>query len=186
MTQHHKRRNYFINKELQGRMILAVFLLSIIGVGFFTVIFSLVSTDHMTISYTDQTFRVGATPEVLIKELLTANWLFILLGGGIISVVMLFVSHIFAGPLYRFESVFKIMNQRDLSQHIRLRKRDVGKSLAVEINHFNRLYSADLQALQHLSESLAGRLKHKDIEQAEQGLAEIIEIISRYKIKKEV
>jgi len=183
MARSYKRRNYFINQELQGKMIFWVFLLSILGVALFTLIFGLLSSEHLTISYTDQQFRVGATPSVLIKELFQANWLFIILGGGVVSVLMLFVSHAFAGPLYRFETVFKGLRQRDLNQHIHLRTKDVGRSLANDINEFSSLYSADVKSLQDLSALLEKNLHQDQLDDARQAMGKIDEILSRYQLK---
>ncbi|MBN2429798.1 MAG: methyl-accepting chemotaxis protein [Deltaproteobacteria bacterium] len=183
MTRGYKRRNYFINQELQGKMILMIFLMSVFGVALFTLIFCLLSTDHLTIAYAKQQFRVGNTPSVLIKELFQANWLFILMGGGVVSVLMLFVSHAFAGPLYRFEAVFKGLNNRDLNQHIQLRAKDIGQSLVAEINEFSKLYSADLHRLQELSASLADKLQKQQVDAAKDDQREISEIINRYNLK---
>lgn len=185
MARGYKRRNYFINQELQGKMIFVIFLLSVLGVALFTLIFSLLATDHLTISYADQQFRVGNTPSVLIKELFQANWLFILVGGGVVSVLMLFVSHAFAGPLYRFEAVFKGLNEKNLNQHIHLRDKDIGQSLANEINKFSSLYSADLQRLQKLSLELAAHLNEEQLDKARTSQTKIDGILSTYKVKAE-
>jgi len=185
MARSYKRRNYFINQELQGKMIFVIFVLSILGVALFTLIFSLLSSDHLTISYADQQFQVGNTPSVLVKQLFQANWLFILLGGGVVSVLMLFVSHAFAGPLYRFEAVFKGLNERDLNQHIHLRDKDIGQTLANEINEFSSLYSADIKQLQQLSASLAESLNAQELDAGRDSLEEINYILSGYDLKLE-
>jgi methyl-accepting chemotaxis protein len=185
MVRDYRRRNYFINQELQGKMIFVIFLLSIVGVALFTLIFSLLATDHLTISYAGQQFRVGATPAVLVKELFQANWLFIVLGGGVVSVLMLFVSHAFAGPLYRFEAVFKGLRGKDLNQRIHLRDKDIGQNLANDINAFTDLFSADLQRLQNLSADLAEKLQQKKLEAAQDVQSEIVQIINTYSVKVE-
>lgn len=185
MSRGYKRRNYFINQELQGKMIFVIFLLSIVGVALFTLIFSFLATDHLTISYADQQFRVGATPTVLIKELFQANWLFIVLGGGVVSVLMLFVSHAFAGPLYRFEAVVRGLNEKDLNQQIHLRDKDIGQNLAKEINEFSSLYSADLRQLQGLSESLEKNLQREHFKAALADQKEIHTILAGYRLKTE-
>lgn len=185
MTRSYKRRNYFINQELQGKMIFTIFLFSLLGVAMFTLIFSLVSTDHLTISYTEQQFRIGATPAVLVKELFQANWLFIFLGGGLVSVVMLFISHAFAGPLYRFEEAFRGFNARDLDQHIHLRNKDIAQQLAAEINRFSSLYSADLLRLQELSAQLAELLEQQECAAAAALQKEMNQIVASYRLKPE-
>jgi methyl-accepting chemotaxis protein len=134
----------------------------------------------------DQQFRVGATPSMLIMELFAANWLFILLSGVVLSVLMLFISHSFAGPLYRFEAVFKNFNARDLNQTIHLRDKDIGQDLAAEVNLFSSLYSSDLQRLQQLSAVLAEEIKPELSIVAQQAQNEINKILSSYQLKVKV
>lgn len=185
MARNYRRRNYFINQELQGKMIFVIFLFSLLGVALFTLIFSLLAADNLTISYTEQQFRVGNTPSILINELLQANWLFILLGGGIVSVLMLFVSHAFAGPLYRFEVAFKGLKEKDLNQKINLRDKDVGQKLARDINEFASLFSADLNRLQELSQLLATSLNAGKLDSARDCQKEIYNITESYRLKVE-
>ena len=189
MSRGYQRRNFFINQELQGRLILAVFLLSLVAVALFTTIFAFLSADQLTISISQRDFSVGSTPLVLFKQLLQANGLFILIGGGLLAILTLFVSHCFAGPLYRFERVFSGFNDRDLDQRITLRDKDIGKDLAVQINRFAETYSADLQLLSEHCDLLEKALTtgEQSVEPAEaaQALQQMRQLLGTYTLKSE-
>ncbi len=154
MDQKWKRRNYFIKKELQGQYIFTIFLFVVFGCLIFTFIFSRLAADTLTITYENSVLQLGKTPVVLIRELLKANWIFILTGGIFIGFLTLFVTHRFAGPLYRFERTLEGMIREDHSSVIRLRPNDEAKEVAELLNRYNEKMSADLLKLTEESEAL--------------------------------
>jgi len=158
MGQKWKRRNYFIKKELQGQYIFTIFLFVIFGCLLFTFIFSQLAANTMTITYENSVLQVGKTPVVLIRELLKANWIFILTGGFFIGLLALFVTHRFAGPLYRFEKTLEEMIGEDHSSVIRLRPNDEAKEVAELLNRYNEKMSADLAELTTESEAVRRNL----------------------------
>ncbi|MBA4373094.1 MAG: chemotaxis protein [Thermodesulfovibrio sp.] len=159
MDQKWKRRNYFIKKELQGQYIFTIFLFVIFGCLIFTFIFSRLAADTMTITYENSVLQVGKTPIVLARELLKANWIFILTGGFFIGFLALFVTHRFAGPLFRFEKTLDAMIREDHSSVIRLRPNDEAKEVAELLNQYNDKISADLAELRKESEAVGEQLK---------------------------
>jgi methyl-accepting chemotaxis protein len=154
-----RRRNFFIKKELQGRMIFKFFLLSLLGVLFFAFIFSLLSQDNLTITYDGQQLLIGKTPMVLFKDILTANWVFLVIVGATVTLVSMILTHRVAGPLFRFEKVFEGMVQRDLDQKIVLRLKDEAKDTAELINDFTSMLSGDIATLQLYNSNLGDYLK---------------------------
>jgi len=76
-----KLKNFFIKKDFQGRISLAVFLAVVGGCFIFFVLLAFFSRDTLTFSYSDSVVQVGKTPWMLIKNALVANWLFLLVGG---------------------------------------------------------------------------------------------------------
>ena len=130
MAKRLKRRKFFIKKDFQGKLILGCFL-SVAGGGLlFNVLIGVLSADSMTISYTNQDLQLGQTPFMLLKGMLTANWLLIIIGGGFVMLAALFLSHRIVGPMFRFESTLDNMKKGCLSDTIHLRKKDEGKELA--------------------------------------------------------
>lgn len=173
MVKNYKRRKFFIKKDFQGKLILGCFLLVAGGGLLFNVLLGLLSADTLTISYTNKDLQLGQTPFMLIKQVLTANWFLLVIGGGFVMLASLLLSHRIAGPLYRFETTLDNMQQGRLDNIIQLRDKDEGKELARKINEFNvqlsqsfTLISQNSKALQILTEqALTLDLPEKEKEQ---------------------
>lgn len=153
-----RRRNYFIKKELQGKYIFSFFVLVIAGSFLFTLIFSILSADTMTMVYKDHTLQFGKTPVVLLKEILRAHWIFIVAGGVIVVLVATFLTHRFAGPLYRFEQSLQKMIKGNFDFEIRLRSTDEAKEMAHMFNNFNNTLSSQLREMRDLSDKIDDHL----------------------------
>jgi len=144
----YKRRNYFINKEFQGRYIFNYFLLAAIGSILFMLVFSFFSSNTLSISYDDYHLQLGITPTILFKKILSTQWLSIVFGGGFVVIITLFLTHRVAGPFFRFKRSFTEMIQGDISQKIILRPKDEGRELAGQINEFNLILSQKLSLIE--------------------------------------
>ena len=153
-----RRRNFFIKKELQGRYIFSFFILVIIGSFFFTTIFSILSANTLTIAYKDYNLQIGKTPVILLKEILSANWMFIVPGGILVVITSMFLTHRFAGPIFRFEKTLEEMILGNFSIQIRLRKKDEARELADMMNRFNDVISSRLREMRKLNESVGEHL----------------------------
>ncbi|WP_457578091.1 methyl-accepting chemotaxis protein [Desulfomarina sp.] len=164
MTKQYKRRNIFIKKELQGKLIFGYFLFVTGGCLFFIILLGYFSADTLTISYTNSDLQLGRTPFMLLKSILTAHWIFIVLGAIFITIAAMLITHRIAGPLFRFEKTLAKMLNRDLSDVIHLRYRDEGKELARQINTFNRDLSETIKKLTIHTEAIKTLLKQADTE----------------------
>ncbi|MEW6116912.1 MAG: methyl-accepting chemotaxis protein [Nitrospirota bacterium] len=153
-----KRRNYFINKELQGKYTFYFFLMVTLGSIAFTMIFSLLAADTMTIVYKDHSLHLGKTPSVLLREILRAHWIFIIIGGIAVSIISVFLTHRFAGPIYRFERSLDEMIRGNLNFEIRLRKHDSGKELASLMNRFIAILASHIAHMRQTSDALRDTL----------------------------
>lgn len=154
MEQNYKRRNIFIKKDFQGKLILSAFLFFCGGSLLFMVLLAVFSADTLTISYADHDLQFGQTPLMLIKQMLTANWLLLAIGGTLLVIGSMVISHRIAGPLYRFEKVLDGMNSGRLDESIKLRNKDEGKELAKKINQFNSMLSQSIRSINHSSAAL--------------------------------
>jgi len=166
-TYRRYKKNLFLKREFQGKLIFNSFLLSILGVTIFAVIFSLLSADYLTISYENQYLRINRTPQILLVEMFRAHWIFILTVGSLISVLALVVTHRIAGPLYRLEKTFDTMLARDLSDNIHLRNKDVGQDLAEKINSFSEQLADDFTQMREECDQLANSLQQLQGEEKE-------------------
>jgi methyl-accepting chemotaxis protein len=154
MEKRIKRRKFFIKKDFQGKLILGCFLFVTGGGLLFNVVLALLSADTLTISYVNQELQLGQTPFMLLKQVLTANWLLIIVGGGLVMLASLLLSHRIAGPLYRFETTLDQMKNGCLTTSIHLRDKDQGKDLAQKINEFNSQLSGAFSAINRHSKAL--------------------------------
>lgn len=161
MKHKHSRRakNYFIKKNLQGKIVLALFLAVIASCLLFILIFGFFSTDTMTISYENSELNMGQTPVMLLKKALAANWFFLVTCGTLLILATIVGSHRIAGPLFRFEKVLNSMVRRDLRDTIRLREKDEAKDLALQINTFNGVLSRDIRELNRRSRAISDLTK---------------------------
>ncbi len=161
MAYHHKRRakNFFLKKNLQGRIILAVFLAVTISCFFYIVVFGYFSADTMTISYKNNDLQMGQTPAMLFKNALAANWVLLLACSTILVIAAIIGTHRIAGPLYRFERTLESMIKRKFNCLITLREKDEGKDLAEKINTLNSVLSNDFAALQRHTRAIDDLLR---------------------------
>ncbi len=151
----YKRRNFFINKEFQGRYIFNYFVLATIGSLLFLGVFSFFSSNTLSIVYDNYHLQLGVTPGILFKKMLSAQWLFIVFGGGLVVIVTLLLTHRVAGPFYRFEKTMDEMIEGDISNKIYLRQKDEGKELAQKINAFNYVLGDKLAIIENFNSTTA-------------------------------
>lgn len=147
MNKPYKRRNYFIKKDFQGKLILGYFLFVIGGCLLFVILLGIISADTLTISYADHDLQLGQTPMMLLKDVIAANWILIVIGGSFLVLAALLITHRIAGPLFRFEKALDNMMTGRLDDYIHLRENDSGKELAEKINTFNRKLSASIETI---------------------------------------
>jgi methyl-accepting chemotaxis protein len=159
METKHKRRNFFIKKELQGRYILMFFIFVVLGSIMYAAIFSMLTADSFTIVYKDNNLTLGKTPYILMAEMMRANWILILSGGVAGVIIAMFLTHRFAGPLFKLERVVREMAAGNLSVDATLRKRDEGKELAALINLLNETLAANVKSMRELSAAMDSSIR---------------------------
>lgn len=153
-----RRRNYFIKKDLQGKYMFSFFVFVIAGSIIFTLIFSLLSSDTLTIVYENYNLKIGKTPLMLLKEILSAHWIFIIVGGLAVLILSMFLTHRFAGPIFRFERSIDEITNGNLNFQIKLREKDEGKELANKINQMILMFSDNLKEMKKISEEIRNAL----------------------------
>lgn len=182
-----KLKNFFIKKEFQGRISLAVFLAVVGGCFVFFVLLAFFSRDTLTFSYSESVVQVGQTPWMLVKNALMANWLFLLVGGTLLIVAAIIATHRVAGPLFRFEKTLGTMINGNLATTVHLRGGDEGQDLALRINSFNVLLSGKLREIDRSTKAindLLARCEALDLHRTRPEEAEeILKAIKRHSAK---
>lgn len=146
-----KKRNLFLNQEMQGKFVFQTFVVFLISFGLFVLFFGILTLNTQTMVYEGYQLKFGKTPLILWKQMVYGNWMFIVLGGGVLVIFSTLLTHRFAGPLFRFEKCINNMLQGDLTDTIYLRGKDEGKQLSHKINQFNADLSNKIRAMQNLS-----------------------------------
>lgn len=188
MRMHWRRKNIFINKELQGKYIFNFFIFLIAGTVLFTVILGLLSANTMTMVYDNYKLQIGETPFMLMKEIVRAHWIFIIIGGLFIVVSSMILTHHFVGPLYHFEKSVSKMVRGNLDFTIILREHDAGGELAGKINQFNDKLSSNLHEMNQLIEKIdsdlaeASDLLHEEAKEASVLLNQAIDYCRRMRV----
>jgi len=159
MERKWKRRNYFIKREFQGRYILSLFALVIIGSILLTAIFTFCSELRVTMNC----FSSGKTPSLCLAEMLRTYWMSIISGGIIGAVIWAVLTHRVAGPLYRFERTIDKMALGDLDFNIKLRKHDEGKDLAEAVNRLKNILASNIDSMRELSDEIDSNLKRSSV-----------------------
>ncbi len=150
----YKRRNYFIKKNFKGKLILGYFLFMVGGCLLFSIILAALSADTLTVVYRNNDLQLGQTPLMLLKQILTAYWIFIIVGGAVIIVVAMLITHRMAGPLFRLERTVNHMVSGRLDDVIFLRKNDEGKEIAAKLNQFNQELSEKIRQIENCSQNI--------------------------------
>lgn len=172
-----KRRNYFIKKDFQGKLILGLFLFVVGSIITFVIILSMFSSDSMTISYRDSNLELGQTPVMLLKYALAANWVFIIFGGSLLVLAALMISHRIAGPQFHFEETIKKMINGNLNHTIHLRKHDEGETLAGQINTLNKQLSEKIGNIDQHSRSIDELINLLDKEKINTSIIDMEELM---------
>ena len=150
----YKRRNYFIKKNFQGKLILGYFLFMVVGCLIFVLALTYLSSDSMTVVYSNNDLQIGQTPFMLLKQLIAAHWIFIVVGAAMVVLVATRITHHVAGPMFNLERSLDYMIDGRLDNVIHLRKKDEGKELAAKINQFNTELSADIGIIKKRSKNI--------------------------------
>lgn len=180
MKKLYKRRNFFIKKDFQGKLILGYFLFVMGGCLLFIILLGVISADTLTISYDNQDIQMGQTPIMLLKNVIAANWIFLIIGGTLLVLAAMLITHRIAGPLYRFEKAFDNMVEGNLTDIVSLREHDEGKDLAEKINSFTSKLSATIRSIDHQADTLTTLLNQaQSTRYGSQDSSEVIELYRR-------
>ena len=128
------RSQYFIKKDFQREFIIKFCLVLLAGIFLSTVLLFFLSQDSLTSSFANSRLEIQNTGRAILPAVLLTN----LITLGIVScfsfMVMIFISHRIAGPLFRFEKDLKRVSEGDLRVRIHLRKKDQLTDMSAALN----------------------------------------------------
>ncbi|MBI5048575.1 MAG: methyl-accepting chemotaxis protein [Deltaproteobacteria bacterium] len=129
-----RRRNYFIKKKFQldfsAKFLVIIVIEAVLAIGLFLYL----SKGTLTTGYSGSELKVASTYNFFLPMLLFSN--IIIVGVTAIAgiVVLVFLSHRIAGPLYRFENVLSEIGSGNLTYRFKLRETDQFVELENSIN----------------------------------------------------
>ena len=132
--QFHRRKQHFIKKGYQARFIFKFCLLVLVGGLLSTGLLYALSRGTLTSSFENSRLTVESTSVAILPAVVYTNLITLLLITVATILVVLYVSHKIAGPLFRFEKDLSEIAQGDLTKVIRLRRKDEVKDMAETLN----------------------------------------------------
>jgi len=139
------KRTFIINRQYQLGFVLRLLGLVLAGAAVFMVMFYLLSQGMMSVSYEHYDLRVGEASNMLMPQVLTATFIYLLLTGLTVTVITILTSHRMAGPIYRIARTVEEMHRGNLVPRIRLRKKDSSSELADALNRLLDEYADRLR-----------------------------------------
>lgn len=134
MAVQNRRRKYFIDREFQTKFILRFWIPIILTALISACVVYYYSSQSTTTVFENSRLMIKATTEFIRPGLVLSTLISIAIVGIATIVVMLFVSHRIAGPIYKLESSLGRLGSGDLSFDIHFRKRDELKDVAEIFN----------------------------------------------------
>lgn len=129
-----RRKNYFIKKEFQTKFILKFCMLVILTALISAFVIYYFSSRSVTTIFENSRLTIKPSTEFIMPGLILSSLISVILVGMATVVVVLFVSHSIAGPLYKLENSLERIANGDVSFDIQFRKKDEMKRLAQVFN----------------------------------------------------
>lgn len=152
------RKNIFVDFIYQTRIFLkitAVIVFSSIVCLFFLRRFM---THNLSQDFAQSFFALTTLKSHLAVLVAFPILVFFLLSSILISVIMIYISHKIAGPLYHLEKYLERLKSGDFSTDLFFRKDDQIKNLSVEINKMVGGYRTDLIKERNRIEKISGMM----------------------------
>lgn len=195
-----RRRKYFIKKEFQTKFILKFCIPIVLTALISAFVIYHYSSQSTTTVFEDSRLILKPTAEFIKPGLVLSTLVSIVIVGIATIIVMFFVSHRIAGPLYKLESSLKSLGNGDLSFDIYFRRKDEIKRLAdvfntaskdlnrlikdvkIESTHLDSAIKELKTLLEKLPEEQQGKLKEA-IEKLEAENNRINEKLNRFRLR---
>lgn len=149
-----RRRNYFIKKGFQASFIVKFCLLLILACLIMSFVSYLFMGNTTTTSFENLRFTVKSTSDFMLPILISSGITAVVLVSVATIVIVLFISHRIAGPLYRLEKSLEELGGGDLTVDVHLRQADEIKALADTLNRTMKNLKGPIAASKAKAEEL--------------------------------
>jgi len=131
----HKRRQYFIKKDYQVKFILKFCIIVLVGAIISTGLLFLFSQGTLTSSFDNSRLVIRNTSFAILPAVILTNIITLVLITLSSIVVIMFISHKIAGPMFRFEKDLIAIGKGNLVKKIKLRTKDQFTEIATSMNN---------------------------------------------------
>ncbi|MBI5885671.1 MAG: methyl-accepting chemotaxis protein [Deltaproteobacteria bacterium] len=153
-----KRRTVYIKKRFQATFAIKFLAIIVAEALLAAGILVYISMGTMVAGYRGSEIVIAPTRDYFFPTALLANLVIIAITAAAGFVVLLFVSHRIAGPLYRFEKSLDELAEGDLTHRSRLRNADELKPFAERLNAFSEKMESSVGRIKRESASLGQTL----------------------------
>lgn len=134
----YKRRNYFINRAFQSEFILKFCSLVILGSVLFGIILYMFSKNALTTSFENSRLVIKSTADYIFPGLLFGGLLVAVFTAIAAGLVVMFMTHRIAGPMYRFEKYINDIGSGKLYSDLKIRQKDQFQNMVGALNKMTR------------------------------------------------
>ena len=184
----HKRKHYWINKKLQFsymKLVLAgVFASAVLSAAIFGGGIYYLVKKAILFRLTD-VMEQKLTTEIIFSDVdrFMLMWLpiVIVVLGGAFSIVSIFMSHRFAGPLVRLNKWMSSISNYDFSVPIKFRPKDDLKILEPSIEEVNTTISQALNEDKNLTNTISVKLGEISAKSSDVKIKELVDLVKKLK-----
>jgi len=154
-----RRRTFLINKQFQFSFAIRFLVLIVFASAAALALFLYNSTGTLTTSYNGSELTILRTSSFFLPVLVMSTIGVIIVTCVIGILVLIYLSHQIAGPIFRFEQVLNEIDKGNLTHRFTLRDNDQFAELAVRINELAGTMDGKLGAIKTQTSDLCGRIK---------------------------
>ena len=158
MYRQNRRKNYFINKRFQGKFILKFCGLVILGSFISGIVLYLFSRDTLTTTFVNSRLSILSTADYIIPGLIASSLVAIILISIAAAIVVMYLSHRIAGPLFNIERSVQKIGKGDLNLKVKLRSTDELIKLADCFNEMTENLKAHISEIKAKASDLGSEI----------------------------
>jgi len=155
----YKRKKFLINKQFQFDFAIRFLVLIVVAAVAALAIFLYHSRGTLTTSYSGSELTILRTSDFFLPVLLMTTIGVIIVTSIIGIIVLVYLSHRIAGPIFRFQAVLDAIDKGDLTHRFKLRDADQFTELADRINDLAKTMDAKIGSIKATAADLT-RLVH--------------------------
>jgi len=149
-----RRRNYLIDRRFQARFVLRFCALAVAGALITGIVLYLLSKDTVTTAFVNSRLSIVSTADYILPLIIGASLASVVVVGIATAIVVVFLSHRIAGPLFNIERSLKNIGEGDLSSEVTLRSDDQIRQLADITNQMRNDLKEKVLALKNEADKL--------------------------------